>query len=126
MGLPFIYKWLPILFKCHCRPDRSFFIRGKQFPICARCTGQLIGFFGALISFHTFKIPILVLVALMLPLIVDGTVQQVTSYESNNLLRLITGILFGYSLITLIVLSMLETFQWGYELGLILKNGNSI
>ena len=24
---------------CHQRPDRSFFIDGHQFPVCARCTG---------------------------------------------------------------------------------------
>ena len=35
----------------------------------------------------------------MVPLIVDGSVQKLTSYESGNIRRLITGILFGMALI---------------------------
>ena len=38
-----IGRFLQILFGCHARPDRSFFFRGRQFPICARCTGELVG-----------------------------------------------------------------------------------
>ena len=36
---------------------------------------------------------------MMLPLIADGTLQRLTSYESNNIRRLITGILFGIALV---------------------------
>ena len=36
-------RWLPVFFGCHCRSDRSFFWKGKQLPICARCTGELAG-----------------------------------------------------------------------------------
>ena len=32
---------------------------------------------------------------LIIPMIIDGYLQLLTSYLSNNLLRLITGILFG-------------------------------
>jgi len=28
---------------CHQRPERSFFVGGKQLPICARCTGLYAG-----------------------------------------------------------------------------------
>ncbi|HJB51594.1 MAG TPA: DUF2085 domain-containing protein, partial [Candidatus Oscillibacter pullicola] len=39
-----LWRWLPIIFGCHCRPDRSFHFRdGTPFPICARCTGELAG-----------------------------------------------------------------------------------
>lgn len=31
----------PIIFGCHRRPERSFFYKGRQFPICARCTGGI-------------------------------------------------------------------------------------
>ena len=44
---------------CHQREDRSFFIKGWQFPVCSRCfgilTGQLIGIL--LYVFHV-RIPI--------------------------------------------------------------------
>ena len=43
-----LYQWLPIVFGCHCRADRSFFWRGRQFPLCARCTGELAGFLCAI------------------------------------------------------------------------------
>lgn len=35
------------------------------------------------------------LIPLLLPLILDGTIQLFSSYESNNKRRLATGILFG-------------------------------
>jgi uncharacterized membrane protein len=28
---------------CHQRPDRSFFLEGRQVPVCARCTGLYAG-----------------------------------------------------------------------------------
>ena len=34
---------------CHQMPERSFFYKGKQFPVCARCTGVIIGQSVALI-----------------------------------------------------------------------------
>ena len=52
-----LYRWLPIIFGCHCRSDRSFFFRGKQFPLCARCTGELIGILLAPAAFWIFGLP---------------------------------------------------------------------
>ncbi|MBQ1251411.1 MAG: DUF2085 domain-containing protein, partial [Firmicutes bacterium] len=86
----FLYKWLPIIFGCHCRADRSFFFRGKQFPICARCTGQLVGLVVAIVSLWFYVPPIWVSLVLLIPLVVDGFVQLLTRYESNNIRRLIT------------------------------------
>jgi hypothetical protein len=31
-----------IVIHCHQRPERSFFLDGRQVPICARCFGMLI------------------------------------------------------------------------------------
>lgn len=76
-------------------PQRSFFIRGYQMPLCARCTGIMI---GNLIGLATFWISFPLWTALlMLPLALDGTVQRYTSYESNNRRRLITGLLWGFA-----------------------------
>ena len=38
---------------CHQMPERSFFIRGKQFPVCARCTGVMIGNIAAYVMFFS-------------------------------------------------------------------------
>ncbi|MBR1735701.1 MAG: DUF2085 domain-containing protein, partial [Firmicutes bacterium] len=40
---------------------------------------------------------------MLLPLIIDGTVQKATSYESTNIKRLITGILCGMGFIFLLI-----------------------
>ena len=97
-----ISKFLKIFFMCHCRADRSFFFKGKQFPICARCTGQLIGLIlGIIIAFKIKDLSWFYIVLLMLPLIIDGVTQLLTKYESNNIKRVITGILFGIGFIFL-------------------------
>jgi len=53
----------------------------------------------------------------MLPMIIDGLVQRLTSYESNNIKRVITGFLFGYGLVVLFVLSAISTMQLGMRVG---------
>ena len=112
-----LYKWLPILFGCHCREDRSFYYKGEKFPICARCTGELVGMLISLFSCFFFRPPIWVSILLLLPMIIDGVVQLKTSYESNNTRRFITGLLFGYGLVMLIAITTIMTFQYGRNLG---------
>ncbi len=81
---------------CHRLPERSFFFKGKQFPLCARCTGLYAGFlvlpifvFGLL--FINFWWTIL----LIAPTIIDGLLQAHTKYFSNNPIRFITGTMAG-------------------------------
>ncbi len=93
-------KFLRLFFGCHARPDRSFYFRGKPFPICARCTGELVGMILCIPTLIFWGCPSFgIVLLLMVPLIVDGSVQKLTSYESGNIRRLITGILFGMALI---------------------------
>ncbi|MFR2847241.1 MAG: DUF2085 domain-containing protein [Hungatella hathewayi] len=89
-------KVLRILFGCHARSDRSFFYHGKQFPICARCTGELIGILAG--------IPIVIcwgygaawlMSLLMAPMVADGLLQLLTPYESGNYRRLVTEFCSG-------------------------------
>ena len=112
-----IYKWLPILFGCHCRSDRSFFWKGKQFPLCDRCTGELIGILAAAVTYLFFHCSWIVSLFFMLPLIIDGFVQQLTNYESNNFRRFLTGCLFGVGFATFVMISVSFTVKWGYGLG---------
>lgn len=97
-------RFLQICFGCHARPDRSFHIHGKQFPICARCTGELAGILVAIpISWWMGTLDIPVLLILMLPMLLDGFVQLLTTYESTNFRRFVTGFLFGFALISAVI-----------------------
>lgn len=96
--------FLRLFFGCHARPDRSFFFRGKQFPICARCTGELVGILAGIPIAVLFGYPSLLVALLMtLPLVADGFAQRFTSYESGNVRRLFTGILFGIAFVFLLI-----------------------
>jgi uncharacterized membrane protein len=64
------------------------------------------------------RLPVKILFLLLLPLVLDGTIQKVTSYESTNIRRLITGLMYGYALSSLIVISFTAVFSFGYEIGL--------
>lgn len=114
----FFNKWLPIIFGCHCRDDRSFHYKGKKFPICARCTGELIGILIGLFAFAVYSISWKAALLIMLPLIFDGFLQQLTKYESNNIKRLITGVLFGLALSDLFWVTTKAAFNYGVQLAL--------
>ena len=111
------YRWLPIIFGCHCKPERSFILRGRKFPICARCTGELIGMLFALAACFFYQPPLWICIVLMVPMIADGLIQRLTTYESSNPRRVITGVLFGYALVTFVVITLIATFQFGVHLG---------
>ena len=115
-------KWLPIIMGCHQRPERSFWYKGKPFPICARCTGILIGFVSAFLCVWFVDLKIKWCVLMLLPMIIDGGIQQRSSYESNNLKRVITGTLFGFGITYLMISSLIGTYHWGFEYGFKLKS----
>lgn len=114
--ISWIYKWLPIVFGCHCRDDRSFHHRGRKFPICARCTGELIGILAGIPGSFFWLPTVPVAVLLLLPLVADGFLQLKTKYESTNLRRVVTGFLFGYALLALFLISSKAAFLFGYHL----------
>ena len=111
-----LYKWLPITFGCHCRDDRSFHLHGKKFPICARCTGELVGILISLICSFFFLPSVTVSIALMIPMVADGFLQLKTAYESTNPRRFVTGLLFGYALLSLFLITSIAAFRFGYQL----------
>lgn len=82
---------------CHQIAERSFFIKGYQFPVCARCTGIIIGEVAFIIfALLSLRINIIFSLLFMIPLIIDGTLQFKTSYVSNNIKRLLSGMFFGF------------------------------
>ena len=98
----FLKKMLKIIFNCHQIPERSFFIDGRQFPLCARCTGILAG----LIIFPLFmilqiEIPATLSIVFIIALVFDGGVQLIFCLMSNNLRRFLTGVLFSLGFLSL-------------------------
>ena len=112
-----IYIWLPRVFGCHQKPERSFRYHGKQFPLCARCTGELTGILICAILFWFWHPSLIISVIMMIPMLIDGFTQRLTTYESTNIRRFITGFLFGIGLTSLFLLSVSYTFSNGYKYG---------
>jgi uncharacterized membrane protein len=85
---------------CHQLPERSFFVRGRQVPMCARCTGLLVG----AVLFPLFEGQhIAVYVGLVSAFIVDSLTQLYGLRESNNALRFALGLGFASSILALLV-----------------------
>ena len=98
-----IYLWLMRLgagVGCHQRPDRSFFWHGKQFPICARCTGVLAGYIVALPTFLMVGGSLRISIFLMCVMFLDWLIQFLGMKESTNIRRFFTGISGGYGIMT--------------------------
>ena len=85
---------------CHQIDSRSFFINGNQMPFCSRCTAIFFGITLGLLIISIFKIPlddrlVLIIILSILPIGVDGIGQLLNFWESNNILRIISGLLIG-------------------------------
>lgn len=111
---------------CHRITERSFTIAGRQFPLCARCTGTYLGVmlaFGALLLAGRGRRAGLpsrrVLVALALLVAVMG-VDGLNSYshffpgaphlyEPQNWLRLLTGLGTGLAMGLVITPALVQT-----------------
>lgn len=74
---------------CHQMPERSFFYKGHQFPVCARCTGVIIGQILGAISFAFFVLPNRAVSFLCFVMFLDWWLQRVGLLQSTNLRRLI-------------------------------------
>ncbi len=113
----FMYKWLPIFCGCHQRPERSFFVKGYQMPVCARCEGELIGILAALIAVWFLRPSYWLMAVMMVPMAADGLIQGLTEYESTNWRRLITGILFGFGITMILIMFLISVFKIGVLVG---------
>jgi len=87
---------------CHRREDRSLNFFRYTMPLCARCTGIIVGFMSFLLLFLlNFVIPQILALVLILPLLIDGFSQLFSFRKSNDVIRLITGALFTPGLLSL-------------------------
>lgn len=91
---------------CHGIPDRCPTIGGRRLPICARCTGMIVGYVSSALMLTTSRGSPLPLVTvgllLLIPMGVDGLRQVFTSYWSTTPVRLVTGWLAGMGQIFLL------------------------
>ena len=88
---------------CHRKPERSFFWKGRQFPVCARCTGIHIGYLTfPIFLFNIFTLNIWWTLALIIPTYVDGLTQALFKRESSNILRVTSGIMAGIGAMSLV------------------------
>jgi uncharacterized membrane protein len=111
---------------CHQKYYRSFYINNNQMPVCARCVSVYFGLtVGIMVTFfireknnsreYVLRIlpdnlekwwligflgdelsSIIIVLLFLFPIALDGGLQLITSYESNNILRLITGFPAGF------------------------------
>ena len=104
---------------CHRIPERSFFLNGRQLPLCARCTGT---FLGAMLGLAVILLRrrgrashmpppavLVMLIAFMGLWAFDGLNSYLTFfpgvphlYEPRNWLRMSTGMLNGLAMVTFV------------------------
>ena len=94
---------------CHRMPDRSFFYKGHQFPVCARCTGVCIGQLSAILINCMISVPMHISILLLSIMGFDWRIQEFKIKSSTNFRRLITGILGGFGLYSLYA-NVIRTF----------------
>ena len=91
---------------CNMIPEHGICIKGFYLPLCARCTGTLIGcvvtifLFLFVIRRSKYRLSLHILSFLLaVPCLIDGLLQYVWQVESDNFRRILTGLLLGASIV---------------------------
>jgi len=100
MYILFDKQYLSLFFGCHQKKERSYHIKEFYLPLCARCTGIFIGIYVSILIF-LIDFQVLWILLLMVPLLIDGVIQRFSNYESKNIIRLFTGLLFAPGFVVL-------------------------
>lgn len=86
---------------CHQYPTRSLWIMERPFALCTRCFSGYLGLGIGMIfirpNYFYFR-RLLIGMLLLLPGVLDGVIQLLTDYESNNFTRAFTGLVAGVGL----------------------------
>ena len=123
-GHPFwaltIYK--AFSYVCHQIPERSFFIAGHQFAVCARCTGLYAGFTVATVlypllrSLRQTEAPARKwLFIAAAPLAIDFAVGYFGIWENTHSSRFATGALLGAAAVFYVMPGLMDLSlrEWG-------------
>jgi uncharacterized membrane protein len=109
---------------CHQLPERSFFIAGHQFAVCARCTGLYGGFALLLLlyplirSLHSTDVPkVKWLFLAAVPLGIDFSLTLFGIWENTHTSRLLTGMLLGGVTVFYVMPGILELAQRASRVG---------
>jgi uncharacterized membrane protein len=95
---------------CHQLPERSFFVDGRQLPVCARCTGLYLSGAAGLAGWWAVKllrgwrpqsVPPRMAMALLLVIAAPTVVSYVTGvlgvWDGSNLTRALLAVPLGVS-----------------------------
>ena len=93
---------------CHQMPERSFFYKGYQFPVCARCTGVILSSFFAVLVFTKKKISPIICALMSGVMFADWFIQRIGIKPSTNRRRFLTGLIGGFGYATL----HLHAYNW--------------
>lgn len=89
---------------CHQMEERSFKIKGWQFPICSRCTGILTGqILGAVLYLYRLRIPFYFDIGFLLIMFLDWFIQYKNIRQSTNFRRFLTGNLAGIAQMSILI-----------------------
>jgi len=106
-----------LLMLCHQLPYRSFIVGGVPMPICARDLGIYLGSIAGFATVFLKDKPkilssIKILAVAVVPMALDGVTQTVLVLrESNNIIRLATGLAFGFGVMAYVANRMI-IWRW--------------
>ncbi len=119
-------------FFCHQLPERSLHFESEIFPLCFRCSGIYLGIFiGYVYYFISGRINKiapdrkkgLLLTLLIIPISVDGIGNACALWNSSEMIRLISGMLFGiYLSLTLVSIPNVMKMKGKYSLNINYKD----
>jgi uncharacterized membrane protein len=97
--------------QCHQRSERSFFIRNRQFQICARCTGLAVGgFIGPILALFGTRLEPAAAFSLSI-FVLDGATQLAKWRTSTNVLRFGTGVAVGSCAVGTLIQYVVRTLR---------------
>ena len=128
---------------CHRITERSFTINGRQFPLCARCSGMYLGVAMIIIvtmlagRMRRARLPavplLLILIAFIALMGVDGInsyshffPQAPHLYEPRNWLRLVTGMGTGIAMGIILLPALAQTLWQRPDYQPILESGREL